>query len=238
MQVKEKPKSPALFKHSQEYKDLPVEDSNDPLPSYSKSQYVSSPSAQVPGSIGTAVPSLSPMPPIEDEDNPADNANPLLPTRTRKNYIIFAVCTMLVIANPIALIVTPFAFQYLVYCAPSEITGMDRKMVVLFWFCYVFGVVCMIPAILSWWLMVKLLYYGQARPGPRRDIEPLVWNVIGPLLGIVLRNLLMSISVGVCMVIVRWYGPSWFRLCRRWFRLRWRKRRSELPEIGDIQQSI
>jgi len=243
MKLKERPKPAAQFKCSQEYKVLPVEDSNDRLSSYSKSQYASSPSAQVAGSIGTAAvtaPSLPPMPPIEDEGNPArpDNVNPLLPTRTRKNYIIFAVCSILVIANLIALIVTAFVFQYHMYCDPSGITESDRKIEIMFWFCYAFCLAVTILSVLSWWLMAKLLYYGQAQPGPQQYIQHLVWLTIGPILGLFLRTPLMFI-VGVgCIALVMWFGPRWLHLCRRWLRLRGRRRRSELPETGDIKQSI
>ena len=88
------------------------------MPSHSVSQ--SLPLAQLPAGVTTAIvtAALSTLSQIEDAGNPVgtDDAKPLPSTRNRMNYIILAVCTILVIVDLMARCVVALGFLRYLCC--------------------------------------------------------------------------------------------------------------------------
>ena len=241
---RQKPINSVLCQRCQQYELLPVEDSNDPLPSYSETQSSSSASTQAPGGIASAaVTAASSSKPsqIKDAGNPegTDDAKPPPSTRTCKNYIILTICTILAIVDLMALLVIGFGFQMYLYCTPlenSDGTTIDSHqnmvMAIMLWITYAFIVAWVSSDIVCWWLMVKDLWYGQAQPGPRQNGDEHGRTLIG--LMIYFGAFIVPLMFIVLILFALFIAP--LRQC--WLRLRGRRQRSELLETGDTIQSI
>ena len=243
MVQRQKPITHVLCQRCQQYELLAVEDSNDPLPSYSESQPSSSASAQVPGGMASAAVTAAASKPsqIKDAGNPEgkDDAKPPPSTRNRKNYIILTVCTILVIVDLMALLVIGFGFQMYLYCTPLENsngTPIDshQNMVraIILWIPYAFGVAWVSSDIVCWWLMAKDLWYGQAQPGPRQNGDEHGRTLIG------LMIYFGAFVVPLLFIMLILYALFIAPLRQCWLRLLGRRRRSELPETGDTIQSV
>jgi hypothetical protein len=248
---RQKPKPPVLCQYPQQYELGAIEEGNDLLPSHSVSQ--SSSSAQLPGEVTTAAvtAALSTPSQIEDVSNTAwtDDAKPLPSTRTRKNYIILTVSTILVIVEFMARCAISVGFCRCLCCTLSErsigITVNSHKIVVPaigLRFCRALPYALGYPLgqdwansdiVHCWSLLMKNLWYGQAKPQPQQNSDerwrPFNWltSFFGALIGvymplIVLIPLFVFIMLILCVLFI-----VVLQFC--WLRLRGRQQRSELP---------